>query len=290
MNKISIALGLAALLLVGCTEKEEKQDIQKIESTQETKSGKAPQNIYGTSTEKEIDTAHSNVNTQVTTQNVQHIGKVLETVDGAGYTYAKVEEGANIYWIAGPKTSIKPGNTISFIEQMVMENFTSKSLNRTFDHLLFASTIIPRDSSGQAVSTMQKDDNCDSCDTHKKIEPLHPTTSEIKTTETVKVLKNKNGYSVEELYSKSPELNAKSVNVNAKVVKVSKNIMGKDWIHLQDGTGAAGTNDIIATAVNSTVSVGDIVTASGVLKTNVDLGYGYKFSAIIEETKFSALN
>ncbi|MCK9454472.1 MAG: hypothetical protein M0Q20_04895, partial [Sulfurimonas sp.] len=108
-------------------------------------------------------------------------------------------------------------------------------------------------------------------------------------TTTISVAKNRDGYTIEELYAKKDALKDKNVKINAQVVKVSKNIMGKDWIHLQDGSGSAGTNDIIATAVNSTVQVGDTVTTNGVVKTNVDLGYGYNFSVLIEEAKFTSL-
>ncbi len=73
------------------------------------------------------------------------------------------------------------------------------------------------------------------------------------------------------------------------MVKVSKNIMGKDWVHLQDGSGSAGTNDIIATSVNSTVKVGDRVTAQGIIKKDIDLGYGYKFAVLIEDAKFTSI-
>jgi hypothetical protein len=216
--------------------------------------------------------------------NTPYFGKVLETINSGGYTYAKVDESGNIYWIAGPQANLTVGSSVSFIEQMVMKDFTSKSLNKTFDQIVFVTAIVPAggaqaSAASQPAPAVDPHANCD----HDKELTLQPIASE------VKVAKNASGYTIEEIYTKKATLKDKNVKVNAKVVKVSKNIMGKDWIHLQDGSGAAGMDDIIATAVNSTVQVGDSVTATGTVKTDVDLGYGYNFPVLIEEAKFTSL-
>ena len=72
--------------------------------------------------------------------------------------------------------------------------------------------------------------------------------------------------------------------VRAKVVKFSPNIMGKNWIHLQDGTGTKGTDDLTVTTATS-VKVGDTILVSGVVVINRDFGYGYKYDVIIEDAK-----
>lgn len=69
-------------------------------------------------------------------------------------------------------------------------------------------------------------------------------------------------------------------------MKVSTNIMGKNWITLQDGTGIAPNNRLIATSVE-VVGIGDLVVAKGVVHTNVDLGSGYNYSVLIEEATFT---
>lgn len=286
MNKISLSISVAALLIMcGCSDKPKEQEQNT--SSQKSQSVEAPQSMYGVPATQEQASAPAAGDVQL---NTQHIAKVLETVNGGGYTYAKVDEAGNVYWIAGPQTTIAAGNSISFLEQMVMTDFTSKALNKTFDQILFVSAIVPSGGKPAQSSTAQTAQsqsqagadahaNCN----HDKEVKLEPVAS------TVKIAKNANGYTIEELYTKKATLKDKSVKVNAKVVKVSKNIMGKDWIHLQDGSGAAGTDDIIATAANSTVQVGDSVTANGTIKTDVDLGYGYKFPVLIEEAKFTKL-
>ena len=69
-------------------------------------------------------------------------------------------------------------------------------------------------------------------------------------------------------------------------MKVSLDISGKNWITLQDGTGTAPNNKLIATT-SEVVAVGDLVTVTGVVHTDVDLGSGYNYSVLLEEAKFT---
>lgn len=64
-------------------------------------------------------------------------GKVLEVIDTSMYTYLQVTSDKNPVWIAASKTSVKKGANISYPNGAVMTNFYSKSLNRTFDSILF---------------------------------------------------------------------------------------------------------------------------------------------------------
>lgn len=288
MNKISLSIGVAALLIMcGCSDKPKEQEQNATTQKTQEQSSAAPQTMYGVpATTAPAATEQASAEAAgAAISNTPYFGKVLETMNGGGYTYAKVDEGGNTYWIAGPQTNLTVGSSVSFIEQMVMKDFTSKSLNRTFDQIVFVTAIVPAGGAAQASAASQPAAAVDphaNCD-HDKELTLQPIASE------VKVAKNTSGYTIEEIYTKKATLKDKNVKVNAKVVKVSKNIMGKDWVHLQDGSGAAGTDDIIATAVNSTVQVGDSVTATGIVKTDVDLGYGYNFPVLIEEAKFTSL-
>ena len=69
-------------------------------------------------------------------------------------------------------------------------------------------------------------------------------------------------------------------------MKVSTNIMGKNWITLQDDPGIAPNNRLIATSVE-VVGIGDLVVVKGVVHTNVALGSGYNYSVLIEEATFT---
>jgi hypothetical protein len=59
--------------------------------------------------------------------------------------------------------------------------------------------------------------------------------------------------------------------------------MGKNWLHLRDGSGAAGagTNDILVTS-KDVAAVGDVVLVKGVIRTDVKLGAGYDYDVLIE--------
>ena len=63
----------------------------------------------------------------------------------------------------------------------------------------------------------------------------------------IKVEPLKDGYTIEQIYSKKSSLQSKTVKVRGKVVKVNENIMGTNWIHIQDGTGKDGTHDLLIT-------------------------------------------
>ena len=69
------------------------------------------------------------------------------------------------------------------------------------------------------------------------------------------------------------------------VIKVRPNIMSKNWITLQDGTGTAPNDKLMATS-SEMVNVGELVTAKGVLQNDVDLGHGYRYAALLEEATF----
>ena len=84
--------------------------------------------------------------------------------------------------------------------------------------------------------------------------------------------------------AKRTELAGKPVTVAGKVVKFNANIMGTNWLHVQDGSGAAGTNDITVTTRDA-VAVGDQVKVEGVVAVSRDFGMGYKFDVMIENAK-----
>ena len=70
-----------------------------------------------------------------------HKGKVLQKIDAAGYTYLEIEEKGQKLWVAVLKTEVQKGDTVEIPESPMMVNFTSKTLKRTFDEILFAGGI-----------------------------------------------------------------------------------------------------------------------------------------------------
>ena len=201
----------------------------------------------------------------------EHTGTILETMDSGGYTYAKIKENQKEFWVAGTNSVVKVGETISFKEKMKMPSFTSKTLNRTFKDLMFVGAMVQGDK-------VENTSPVSGTSVHGKITPPIATVS--------KAVKAIDGYTISDLFSKKNELNGKKVKVRGTVVKVSNEIMKTNWIHIQDGTGAKGSNDIIFRSATATANVGDVIIASGTLVTNKDFGYGYKYDVIVENSSF----
>ena len=199
-------------------------------------------------------------------------GKVVETVDSGGYTYVNIENAGKKTWVAVPRTKVTVGQNISFLPGAVMKNFQSKTLDRTFESIVFSGGVIGSQGKRPTGSIGQH------------------TPPKIITDKSIKVEKasGPNAYTVAEVYEKSASLEKKSVVVKGQVVKFSPNIMGKNWIHIQDGSGdpSKGTSDLLVTSHDS-VKTGDIVTVKGTLYRNKDFGSGYKYSVIIEEASIN---
>jgi hypothetical protein len=99
----------------------------------------------------------------------------------------------------------------------------------------------------------------------------------------VEKAKGADAYNVSETYENAGILDKKTVVVRGNVVKVSKGIMGKNWVHLHDGSGdpEKGTNNLVVTT-QDLPKVGDVVTAKGTLYKDKDFGAGYKYRVIVE--------
>ena len=89
------------------------------------------------------------------------------------------------------------------------------------------------------------------------------------------------GYRIEELFAQRAELAGKVVKIRGRVVKFSPEIMGTNWLHVQDGTGAPGSNDLTVTT-SVALSVGDTVLIEGPLTVDQVLGHGMKYPVLIQ--------
>jgi hypothetical protein len=222
-------------------------------------------------------------------------GKVLEAMDASGYTYLNVETDAGTKWIAVNQTPVEVGEEITFMDGMVMQNFFSKSLDRTFPEIVFSSGLVgkgatppampPAETGPASFSQALTSEAGDTAATatgmitgsQKAVVPL----ADVK----VEKAPGDNSYTVEEIFSKAEELNGQTITVRGKVMKVSPRIMGRNWVHLQDGTGNPETNthDLVVTTSQEPSADWDIITMEGVLTANKDFGSGYSYAVIIEE-------
>lgn len=98
-----------------------------------------------------------------------------------------------------------------------------------------------------------------------------------------------NGKTVLEVYAERTALNGKPVAVRGKVVKITPGVLGKNWIHLRDGTGsrAAKDDDLTVTTTDGTAATGDVILVRGVVGIDKDFGSGYTYSVMVENAKLS---
>jgi len=69
-------------------------------------------------------------------------GKVVKTMNSGGYTYLQVDYSGHKYWAAIPKTAVKVGSNVTVSTGMVMHNFTSSSLHRTFESIVYSQGLV----------------------------------------------------------------------------------------------------------------------------------------------------
>ena len=92
------------------------------------------------------------------------------------------------------------------------------------------------------------------------------------------------GFTGAELFSGKADLSGQRIVVRGKVVKFSGGIMGKNWLHLQDGTDHEGSNDLTVTTADM-AQKGDTVLVSGTLVIDKDFGAGYRYDVIVEDAE-----
>ena len=92
------------------------------------------------------------------------------------------------------------------------------------------------------------------------------------------------GVTVAQIVRDAESLAGKRVKLAAKVVKSTPNVLGRTWLHVQDGTGEAarGDHDLVVTTQDA-VQVGDVVVLEGMVVRDRDLGSGYRYEVLLED-------
>lgn len=193
-------------------------------------------------------------------------GTVMETMTAGGYNYARLEKDGKSVWVAYSALETRVGDKLAFKGCTEMQNFTSKTLKRSFDSILFcdAPLVKPQAKAAKVKSAGKAQGKGEKISVAKAEAP--------------------NAYTVAEVFAKRAALHGKEVTVRGQVVKVAAGIMNRNWIHLQDGTGdeKQKTNDLVVTS-SQTAQEGEIITISGKVANNKDFGSGYKYKVIIEK-------
>jgi hypothetical protein len=192
---------------------------------------------------------------------------VADFIQTPNYTYIKADENGNEFWIAVTRMQPEKGQTLYFSKSMEMKNFKSDALNRTFESVLFVQDVSPTPpSAGQPVG--------------------HPQVYN-QTKQDVNVQPLKDGKTVAQIYEQKDQLNGQIVKVKGKVVKYNPHIMGRNWIHIQDGTGKDNNFDLMVTSADS-ARAGELVVVEGTVEINQDFGAGYAYPVLLSNAKVKA--
>lgn len=224
-------------------------------------------------------------------------GTVVETMNSSGYTYLLVANGGLQQWVAIPETKVTKGQRVAYLQGMTMNDFHSKTLDKTFASIVFSAGLAEKAESRPPSAAPAKSGN-DSFAAALAVEqqsaPTMPaaaassggSSGAVVPMEEVTVAKAEgdNGYRVGEIYERAKALQGSRVRVRGKVVKVSTAIMGRNWVHLQDGSGdpLKNSHDLVVTG-ELAPEVGTIVLIEGLLAADKDFGAGYTYSALVEQ-------
>ncbi|PHQ55232.1 MAG: hypothetical protein COC16_05595 [Lutibacter sp.] len=205
-------------------------------------------------------------NSQILAKDRIHEIVVNEFKNAGTYTYVSVTENGNMYWIALPNTQVTIGDTYYYTGGILMKDFESKQLKKTFEYITFVEGIRTTE---KVIATKQENSHS------------HVNTPEI---EVIKIDKPENGISLSKLLSEKESFSNKVIVVKGKVVKVNYGIMDKNWVHISDGTQFDGIKRLTITTLEM-VNVGDIVTFEGPIILNKDFGQGYVYDILMEKGK-----
>ncbi len=199
----------------------------------------------------------------------QSAGKVIETIDAGRYTYIQVDYGEKRIWAAAPHFEVSIGDDVIVPSGVAMMDYRSKTLDRAFDLVYFVASVAVTGKDGEARAPSGHGDAPQGAPT------VAVDLSGIKRAE--------GGKTVGEIFDGKASLAGQEVSVRGRVVKLTPKVMGKNWIHLQDGTTGAGEALDLTVTTEEMAEVGNTVLVRGVVAVDRDFGFGYEYDLIIED-------
>ncbi len=208
-------------------------------------------------------------------------GTVLETMDAAGYTYVLLDTAEGERWVATQQALVAVGDIVQTDQGTAMQQFTSESLNRTFEVIYFSKAF--QNLSATALPAG---------DPATALPPGHPTTAAPVAVETMvadsAVAAVEEGKDIAWVYANKDSLAGQPVSLRGRVVRFNANILGTNWLHIQDGSGSAAeaSNDLTVTSA-AQAAVGDTVVVTGNVVLDKDFGVGYSYPVLVEDARLT---
>jgi hypothetical protein len=215
-------------------------------------------------------------------------GKVVERLDAPPYSYLKLETAQGETWAAVPKTEIGKGEEVTVAGAMPMTGFESKTLKRKFETVYFgtlagAEVAAAPQAAPPAMGGAEGMGQAGIAAQHAAAAAGPSDVGDVK----VAKASGADARTVAEIHAQRTALKEKPVTVRGKVVKFNEGIMGRNWVHLRDGTGTAGKDNDITITTSDRASVGDVVLVKGTVRVDKDFGSGYAYPVIVEDAKLS---
>ena len=223
---------------------------EKIEETMTPEAEKAVQSIFDNSAVKGSASKE------------EHRVVINEILESDSYSYVKVNEGEDEYWIATIKGSYTLDESYTYSNGLYKTDYFSTEFNRSFDRIYLVSNLKPVNSAKPAASSVNE---------LVDIEPKSPISAAD--------YEREGSVKIKDLIANAEKYANKQIQITAKVVKVNSAIMNRNWLHLKDGS--FDDFDLVATTQEGIPS-GDIVTIRGMLVLNRDFGAGYSYDLIVE--------
>ena len=222
--------------------------------------------------------------------NVQVLrGKVVEKIDVSQYSYLKLATASGETWAAVQRTDKKVGDEVGVTNAFPMQGFESKELNRKFDVVYFGSLAAPGGEGAAMPAAMNGAPPPPGAAPQMEIGTQHQMAASGPDVKVQKVAKasGADARTVEEIWAQRQKLKGKTVIVRGQVVKFTP-VMGKNFVHLRDGSGTSDKkdNDVTVTTGDN-AAVGDVITAKGTVVVDKDFGAGYAYPVLVDDAKFT---
>ncbi len=205
------------------------------------------------------DPMNGTVQTNSVNKEDVHTIEVLEVIQGAKYSYLQVAEGDEHYWIATGKQEVDTVKTYFYKNRLLKTDLYVEELDRTFERIFLVTQIVPTDHGyhpGSIATTNTGSSNTEPVDVNRS--------------GSIKIV---------DLVGSAEEYRNKTVQISGVVVKVNRKIMGRNWIHIKDGS--MDDFDLVITS-DMDVPEGHTVTMTATVALNEDFGAGYKYDIILE--------
>ena len=207
----------------------------------------------------------------------------VQSLEVAGrYQYLALATESGEVWTAVPAGEVAEGDQATVEGAVEMVDFHSKTLGKTFKSVWFgtlAGTSAAKEAATEGAAKAAGEEAAP-----KEAAPAAPASGG--GPEAATEASSGKPMAVDRVFAIRSTLQGKPVLVKGKVVKFNGGIMGRNWVHLQDGTGdpEKGTHDLLVTT-DQVVEVGSTVAFKGSVGNDKNFGFGYRYDVLVEQAQ-----